>query len=123
MKKLLIFFTILVLTGCAKDLELEQINLVEVPETLVIDKEVGIKLENRFTSEEVRMNVKINAEGLFTIKVLNIENQVISKEVVRGEVGDNLFKVYTNTLPVSSYRLELFCDDIKVGTEVINLID
>lgn len=123
MKKLLIFFTVLLLTGCAKDLELEQINLVEVPETLVIDKEVGIKLENRFTSEEVRMNVKINAEGLFTIKVLDIENQVISKEVVRGEVGDNLFKVYTNTLPVSSYRLELFCDDIKVGTEVINLID
>ena len=123
MKKLLILFTILVLTGCVKDLELEQINLVEVPETLVIDKEVGIKLENRFTSEEVRMNVKINAEGLFTIKVLDIENQVISKEVVRGEVGDNLFKVYTNTLPVSSYRLELFCDDIKVGTEVINLIN
>ena len=123
MKKLLILFTVLLLTGCAKDLELEQINLVEVPETLVIDKEVGIKLENRFTSEEVRMNVKINAEGLFTIKVLDIENQVISKEVVRGEVGDNLFKVYTNTLPVSSYRLELFCDDIKVGTEVINLID
>lgn len=123
MKKLLIFFTVLLLTGCTKDLELEQINLVEVPETLVIDKEVGIKLENRFTSEEVRMNVKINAEGLFTIKVLDIENQVISKEVVRGEVGDNLFKVYTNTLPVSSYRLELFCDDIKVGTEVINLID
>ena len=123
MKKLLILFTVLLLTGCAKDLELEQINLVEVPEALVIDKEVGIKLENRFTSEEVRMNVKINAEGLFTIKVLDIENQVISKEVVRGEVGDNLFKVYTNTLPVSSYRLELFCDDIKVGTEVINLID
>ena len=123
MKKLLIFFTVLLLTGCAKDLELEQINLVEVPETLVIDKEVGIKLESRFTSEEVRMNVKINAEGLFTIKVLDIENQVISKEVVRGEVGDNLFKVYTNTLPVSSYRLELFCDDIKVGTEVINLIN
>ena len=123
MKKILILFTVLLLTGCAKDLELEQINLVEVPETLVIDKEVGIKLESRFTSEEVRMNVKINAEGLFTIKVLDIENQVISKEVVRGEVGDNLFKVYTNTLPVSSYRLELFCDDIKVGTEVINLID
>jgi len=123
MKKLLILFTVLLLTGCVKDLELEQINLVEVPETLVIDKEVGIKLENRFTSDEVRMNVKINAEGLFTIKVLDIENQVISKEVVRGEIGDNLFKVYTNTLPVSSYRLELFCDDEKVGTEVINLID
>jgi hypothetical protein len=52
-----------------------------------------------------------------------MKNQIISKEIVKGVVGDNLFKVYINTLPLSSYRLELYCDDEKVGVEVINLIE
>jgi len=121
MKKYLTLIGLILLTSCAKDLEFEYVS-VEVPESLLIEKEVGIKLESRFINEEVLMNVKINAGGLFTIKVVDIKGEVVSKEIVRGELGDNLFKIYTNTLPVSSYRLELFCDDEKVGTEVINLI-
>lgn len=122
MKKLITLFSLLLLMGCAKDLELDEIYLDEIPESLVIEKEAGIKLESRFASDEVRMNVKINASGVFTIKVIDIKNQVVSKEVVKGEVGDNLFKVYINTLPISSYRLELLCDDEYVGSEVINLL-
>jgi hypothetical protein len=122
MKKLITLFSLLLLIGCAKDLELDEIYLDEIPESLVIEKEAGIKLESRFASDEVRMNVKINASGVFTIKVIDIKNQVVSKEVVKGEVGDNLFKVYINTLPISSYRLELLCDDEYVGSEVINLL-
>lgn len=123
MKKLLTLLSLIILTSCAKDYEFEVVNVdLEVPETLLIDKEVGIKLESRFVDNEALMNVKINAEGIFTIKVIDINNEVVSKEVVRGEVGDNLFKIYTNTLPISSYRIELFCDDLKVGAEVVNLI-
>ena len=122
MKKLITLFSLLLLIGCAKDLELDEIYLDEIPENLVIEKEAGIRLESRFASNEVRMNVKINASGVFTIKVIDIKNQVVSKEVVKGEVGDNLFKVYINTLPISSYRLELLCDDEYVGSEVINLL-
>lgn len=122
MKKLITLFSLLLLIGCAKDLELDEIYLDEIPENLVIEKEAGIRLESRFASNEVRMNVKINASGVFTIKVIDIKNQVVSKEVVKGKVGDNLFKVYINTLPISSYRLELLCDDEYVGSEVINLL-
>ena len=122
MKKLITLFSLLLLIGCAKDLELDEIYLDEIPESLVIEKEAGIKLESRFASDEVRMNVKINSSGVFTIKVIDIKNQVVSKEVVKGKVGDNLFKVYINTLPISSYRLELLCDDEYVGSEVINLL-
>jgi len=121
MKKFLTLIGLILLTSCSKDLEFEYVN-IEVPESLLIEKEVGIKLESRFINDEVLMNVKINAGGLFTIKVVDIKGEVVSKEIVRGELGDNLFKIYTNTLPISSYRIELLCDDEKVGTEVINLI-
>ena len=123
MKKLLTIFSLILLTSCAKDYEFEVVNVdLEVPETLLIEKEVGIKLESRFVNEEALMNVKINTAGIFSIKVIDINDEVVSKEIVSGEPGDNLFKVYTNTLPVSSYRIELFCDDQKVGSEVVNLI-
>lgn len=123
MKKLLTIFSLILLTSCAKDYEFEVVSVdLEVPETLLIEKEVGIKLESRFVNEEALMNVKINTAGIFSIKVIDINDEVVSKEIVSGEPGDNLFKVYTNTLPVSSYRIELFCDDQKVGSEVVNLI-
>lgn len=121
MKKLLTLISLILLTSCAKEYEFEYVG-VEVPENLLINKEVGIKLESRFIEDVALMNVKINAAGIFTIKVVDIKGEVISKEIVRGEIGDNLFKVYTNTLPISSYRLELFCDDEKVGAEVVNLL-
>jgi hypothetical protein len=123
MKKLITLFSLLLLIGCAKDLEFDELYLEEIPENLVIEKEAGIKLESRFANSEVRMNVKINNAGVFAIKVVDMKNQIISKEIVKGVVGDNLFKVYINTLPLSSYRLELYCDDEKVGVEVINLIE
>ena len=123
MKKLITLFSLLLLIGCAKDLEFDELYLEEIPENLVIEKEAGIKLESRFANSEVRMNVKINNAGVFAIKVIDMKNQIISKEIVKGVVGDNLFKVYINTLPLSSYRLELYCDDEKVGVEVINLIE
>src|SRR6056300_142910 len=121
MKKFITLISLIMLTSCAEDLEFEYVS-VEVPDNLLIEKEVGIKLENKFIDDVALMNVKINAAGIFTIKVIDIRNEVVSKEVVRGEVGDNLFKVYTNTLPISSYRIELFCDDEKVGAEVVNLL-
>ena len=123
MKKLLTLIGLTILTSCAKEYDFEVIAVDQViPQELLIEKEVGIKLESRFINDEVLMNVKINAGGLFTIKVVDIKGEVVSKEIVRGEEGANLFKIYTNTLPISSYRIELFCDDEKVGAEVINLI-
>jgi len=123
MKKLLILLCLIVLVGCTKeyDFEIYPYN-IEMPESLNIDKEVGIKLESNFASDVVLLNVKINTEGIFSVKVIDIKGQVIAKEIVSGKNGDNLFKVYVNTLPKSSYRLELFCDDNKVGAEVINLL-
>lgn len=121
MKNILILLLLSLLIGCSPEIEFESIDQ-EIPENLEITKEVGIKLESRFASDAILMNVKINAAGIFTIKVIDIDNQVVSKEIVKGDIGDNLFKVYTNTLPISSYRIELFCNDDKVGNEVINLL-
>jgi hypothetical protein len=68
------------------------------------------------------MNVKLNSSGNYYIKVLDISGKVVAKELVNGRIGDNIFTVYTSTLPKSSYRLELFHEAEKVGTTLINLL-
>ena len=118
-----IYYTILFLLflACSPDYEFEMVPYNFVPETLVIKEEVGIKLDSNFATTEVRMNVKLNSSGNYYIKVLNISGKVVAKELVNGKIGDNIFTVYTSTLPKSSYRLELFHEDNKVGTSLINL--
>lgn len=121
MKKILALTAFIILMGCSKDEIYEPIYLDTIPKVLEIADVVGIKLESKFATEEIRMNVKLNSEGDFYIKVLDITNKVVSKEAVSGVVGDNLFKVYTSTLPKSSYKIELFEGNTKVGTTSINL--
>ena len=108
MKKLLtITILLLTLTGCMKDEIIEPINLVEVPESLVIEDLQGLKLESTIVSSEVRMNVKLPYTGEYRIKIRDISNQLISQEKIDGNEGDNLLKVYVSSLDRDGYMIEL----------------
>ena len=105
-----IYYTILftLFLACTPDYTFEIEPYTFVPETLVIKEDVGIKLDSNFATTEIKMNVKLNSSGNYYIKVLDITGKVVAKELVNGRIGDNIFTVYTSTLPKSSYRLELF---------------
>ena len=102
---LLIFVTI-VLVGCSKEDILPTPQVVS--EDLKIANSVGIKLQTPFVTSEVAMNVKSEVAQTATIKIFDIANRVVSKEVVNISAGDNLLKVYTNALPSSGYRIGLY---------------
>lgn len=118
------YYTILFLLflACTPDYDFEIEPYTFVPETLVIKEDVGIKLDSNFATSSIKMNVKLNNTGNYYIKVLDISGKVVAKELVNGKIGDNIFTVYTSTLPKSSYRLELFYEAEKVGTTSINLL-
>jgi endo-1,4-beta-D-glucanase Y len=61
------------------------------------------------------MNVKSEVAQTATIKIFDIANKVISKEVVNVKAGDNILKVYTSALPSSAYRIGLYD---SVGNEL-----
>jgi len=119
-----IYYTVLftLFLACTPDYDFEIEPYTFVPEALVIKEEVGIKLDSNFATSEMKMNVKLNSTGNYYIKVLDITGKVVAKELVNGRIGNNIFTVYTSTLPKSSYRLELFNDDKKVGATSINLL-
>jgi len=107
MKKLLTLLVLLTLTSCMKDDIMEPVFVSEVPETLLIDELVGIKLESVIVSSEVRMNVKLPNDGTYRVKIRDIDNSLISQEKLTAQEGDNILSVYTSSLDKSSFTLEL----------------
>ncbi len=111
MKKILIIVLVIFgLGGCIDDTIIEQ-PTTELNEKLKIENSVGIKLETSFVTTEVAMNVKVDIAQQVTIKIFDISNKVVSKETMNVNVGDNILKVYTTSLPSSAYRIGLF--DLK----------
>jgi len=107
MKKLLTLLVLLTLTSCMKDDIMEPVFVSEVPEALLIDELVGIKLESVIVSSEVRMNVKLPNNGTYRVKIRDIDNSLISQEKLTAQEGDNILSVYTSSLDKSSFTLEL----------------
>lgn len=109
MKKLLSILVLFLVLGCAQDEEFIVIDEnQEVPEALFIEDLVGVKLASSIVSDRVAMNVKLPSDGVYRVKIRHsMTNELISQERLTGKEGDNILKVYVNTLEKSSYKLEL----------------
>ena len=121
MKKILVILMLGLVSACTHDiLEPIDINVVDVPESLVIGNVSGLKIESTIVSEEVRINAKLPYDGTYRIKIRDIENDLISQEKLNANNGNNLLKVYVSTLPKSSYTIELTeTDHTIIGRGVI----
>jgi len=112
MKKIILGLGIIAtLVSCQNELEI--VPTVQVSEELKISDKVGIKLQTPFVTNEVAMNVKIDAAQTVTVRIFDIANRVVSKEVMDVKAGDNVLKVYTTALPSSAYRIALFDNNNK----------
>lgn len=80
----------------------------ELPSELKISNSMGIRLQTAFVTNEVAMNVKSETSQTVTIKIFDIANRVVSKSNSDVRAGDNVLKVYTNTLPSSAYRIGIY---------------
>ena len=113
MKKVLSLLALILILGCAQDEEFIVIDEnQEVPEALFIQDLVGVKLASAIVSDRVAMNVKLPSDGVYRVKIRHsMTNELISQERLTGKEGDNILKVYVNTLEKSSYKLELTKED------------
>ena len=113
MKKVLSLLSLILILGCAQDEEFIVIDEnQEVPEALYIQDLVGVKLASAIVSDRVAMNVKLPSDGVYRVKIRHsMTNELISQERLTGKEGDNILKVYVNTLEKSSYKLELSKED------------
>ena len=107
MKKILLLTLSLLILGCAKDLEYDIMDYTFVPEDLVIAEDTGLRLASNIVHGNVDINVKLPSAGTYRIRILDLTNQVVSQDKIVAPKGDNILKVYVNTLPDQSYTVEL----------------
>jgi|TARA_R100000084_G_C4605474_1_gene125365 hypothetical protein len=107
MKKILLLTLSLLILGCAKDLEYDIMDYSFVPEDLVIAEDTGLRLASNIVHGNVDINVKLPSAGTYRIRILDLTNQVVSQDKIVAPKGDNILKVYVNTLPDQSYTVEL----------------
>ena len=106
MKKFLALAIItLIVIACNREDDL--LPVAEISEELKISSTTGIKLETPFVTESVEVNAKIQDSGIYTIRIFDISNRVVSKEDTFLKQGDNLIEINTNILPRSAYRISL----------------
>ena len=106
MKKFLALAIItLIVIACNREDDL--LPVAEISEDLKISNTTGIKLETPFVTESVEVNAKIQNPGIYTIRIFDISNRVVSKEDTFLKQGDNIIEINTNILPRSAYRISL----------------
>jgi len=104
MKKLILLFLFI---SCSDTIYIER-PIQEVPEALFMPQAVGLKLESYIVEDKVRINTKLPKDGKYRIKILDFSNTIINQEIITGKEGDNILNIYVNSMPVSSYTVELY---------------
>ena len=108
---------LLIFIGC--DRQDEILPVTTISDNLKISENIGIRLDSPFVTESVEVNVKIQLPGIYTIKIFDISNRVISKEDTFLKQGDNIIEINTTIIPRSAYRLSLS----KSNGQVLGITD
>ena len=107
MKKYLsIILLFLIINGC----EVDKIEYVDFNknENLKIESLVGVRLENSFVEDNVKMNIKTKSSDIYYINITDIFGRIVSKSEIKVNQGDNILDLHTRALPISVYRIKLY---------------
>lgn len=120
MRKYIAVALIVIAFSCTQD-PIEDIQMIP-NESLSINLDEGIKLENYIVTDEVSVNLKVAKSGNYKVVIKDISGNVVSKENIDLKLGSNIHKVYVKVLPISSYTVELVDQSNKlIGTEIFSM--
>jgi hypothetical protein len=95
MKKLL--FILLLLAACKK---------IDVqPQPPLVQDIFSVAESTVSNGDEILFDLK--SAGVYTLTMIDINQQVITRERINGKVGQNKLKIYTSSLPVKYLYLVL----------------
>ena len=120
MRKYLVSALIIIAFSCTQDV-IEDVQMIP-NESLSINLDEGIKLENYIVTDQVSVNLKVNKSGNYKVAIENIAGNVVSKENIELKLGSNIHKIYVKALPVSSYTVKLIDEsDRLIGVEIFSM--
>ena len=120
MKKYLVSALIIIAFSCTQDV-IEDVQMIP-NESLSINLDEGIKLENYIVTDQVSVNLKVNKSGNYKVVIENIAGNVVSKENIELKLGSNIHKIYVKALPISSYTVKLTDESGRlIGIEIFSM--
>ena len=120
MKKYLVSALIIIAFSCTQDV-IEDAQMIP-NESLSINLDEGIKLENYIVTDQVSVNLKVNKSGNYKVAIENIAGNVVSKENIELKLGSNIHKIYVKALPISSYTVKLTDESGRlIGIEIFSM--
>ena len=120
MKKYLVSALIIIAFSCTQDV-IEDVQMIP-NESLSINLDEGIKLENYIVTDQVSVNLKVSKSGNYKVAIENIAGNVVSKENIELKLGSNIHKIYVKALPISSYTVKLIDESGRlIGVEIFSM--
>ena len=120
MKKYLVSALIIIAFSCTQDV-IDDVQMIP-NESLSINLDEGIKLENYIVTDQVSVNLKVNKSGNYKVAIENIAGNVVSKENIELKLGSNIHKIYVKALPISSYTVKLTDESGRlIGVEIFSM--
>ena len=120
MRKYLVSALIIIAFSCTQDV-IEDVQMIP-NESLSINLDEGIKLENYIVTDQVSVNLKVNKSGNYKVAIENIAGNVVSKEKIELKLGSNIHKIYVKALPISSYTVKLTDESGRlIGVEIFSM--
>lgn len=122
LRYLVLLLTLVLALACSEDPFLEGPYGV-IPDNLEVKTAQGIRLEKYIVEDDIKINLKSTTTISSRIKILDIQDRLVSQEKIRILEGNNLLKIYVKALPKSSYTLKVEDQTGNViGTEIFSLI-
>ena len=120
MRKYLVSALIIIAFSCTQEV-IDDVQMIP-NESLSINLDEGIKLENYIVTDQVSVNLKVNKSGNYKVAIENIAGSVVSKENIELKLGSNIHKIYVKALPVSSYTVKLTDESGRlIGIEIFSM--
>lgn len=115
------YYTILftLFLACAPD-EYDFVVTQWVADELKIDEPTGIQFDDNSVYDGAKFNIKTNEEGTYTVEILDLAKQLVSRNTLKVKEGDNVYTIYTRVFQTGDYTFR-FLDEMGNEKESVKL--
>ena len=89
-----------------------------VADELKIDERTGVQFDDNSVYDGAKFNIKTDNDGTYTVEILDLANQLVSRNTLNVTEGDNVYTVYTRIFETGDYTFRFLDDDGKVKQSI-----
>ncbi len=89
-----------------------------VANELKIEETTGVQFDDNSVYDGAKFNIKTDNDGTYTVEILDLANQLASRNTLKVTEGDNVYTIYTRVFETGDYTFRFLDDDGKVKQSI-----